>query len=233
MMRKRLLLIVSGFLLINVCTLWATDSASFADLGFSPDGRIYMFAQYGVRSGTLRSWADMFVVDVAQNNFVSGGRVSYTHDRPITAGQDGSGALHRIIAQNSALAERYNVPFTNQGQPLYIALTGDPAYEGITITFRDFARGTSYRANLTETIIGSGRNAQSSFHISLESVSSDGRTKTYTVGTPNLQRTSILSYRIKKVLIDPSGNSLIFVIEMKCHTESGHDVRYMIEALRF
>ena len=233
MILKRIFFVLSGFLVINVCALWAADSASFVDLGFSPDGRTYMFAQYGVRSGTLRSWADMFIVDVARNNFVSGGRISYTHDRPIVAGQDGSGALYHIIAKNAALAERHNIVYTNQGQPLYIALAGDPAFEGSTIVFRDFATDISYRANLVETVIGSGRNIQSSFYITLEGVGRDGRARTFTVGTPHLQRPSIFSYRIKRVLIDPSGNSLIFVIEMKSHAADGNDVRYMVEALRF
>jgi len=116
---------------------------------------------------------------------------------------------------------------------LYIALSGDPAYEGKMITFRDFISGASYRANLVETVNGSGKGARSSFYIKLESVDGDGEVKTFTVGTPGLERPSILSYRIKKVLVAPSGNSLIFVIEMKCYAENGHDIRYMVEALRF
>ena len=230
MILKRTVFIVLCF---NICAVWAADTATFVDLGFSPDGRSYMFAQYGVLSGTLRPWADMSIVDVARNNFVSGGRISFTHNQPIAAGQDGSGALYHIIAQNAGLAERNAIAYTNQGQPLYIALNGDPAYEGKPIAFRNFASGTSYRASLVETINGSGSNVRSSFYITLESLGKDGAAKTFTVGTPHLQRPSIFSYRIKKVLINPSGNALIFVIEMKRHAEDGHDIRYMVEALRF
>jgi predicted secreted protein len=192
-----------------------------------------MFAQYGVKSGLLKPWADLFVVDVARNDFVPEGRVSYTHDRPIDAGQDGAGALYHLITRNNTLVERYEVAYPRQGQPLYIALDGDPAYAGETITFRDFVSGTFYRASLVEMITGSGVNTRSSFFINLESVDSDGEVKTFTIGTPNLERSSIFSYRIKKALVAPSGNSLIFVIEMKRHAENGHDIRYMVEALRF
>jgi len=230
---RRVFLVLSGFFILNVSVLRAGDSASFVDLGFSSDGSVYMFAQYGVRTDVLKPWADLFIVDVERNNFVPQGRISYTHDRPIEAGQDGSGALYRLISENAGIVERYKVLYTNQGQPLYIALNGDPAYEGHTITFRDFVSGLFYRANLVEKINGSGKNTQSSFYITLESTDNDGETKTLTIGTPRLERPAILSYRIKKVLVAPSGNALIFVIEMKRHAENGHDIRYMVEALRF
>ena len=233
MIVKKLSLAFAGLLIAGISGLWAGDSASFVDLGFSPDGGIYMFAQYGVQSGILKPWADLFVVDVARNDFVSGGRISYTHDKPIDAGQDGTAALYRLLTEQAGLVERYEVSYPNQGQPLYIALSGDIAYEGKPIAFRDFISGISYKATLAETVSGSGENLRSSFYITLESVDSDGEAKTYTVGTPSLKRPLIESYRIKKVLVAPSGNSLIFVIEMKRSAAKGHDIRYMIEALRF
>jgi len=233
MLFKRTFLILSGLFIASVSVLWAGDSASFVDLGFSPDGTMYMFGQYGVKSGVLRPWADLFVVDVKRNNFVSGGRVSYTHDKSIDAGQDGSGALYHLLIENTGLIERNKITYPRQGQPLYIALSGDPAYEGTMITFRDFISGVFYRANLVETINGSGSGVRSSFYIKLESVDSDGEEKSFTIGTLDLERPSIFSYRIKKVLVAPSGNALIFVIEMKCHTEGGHNIRYMVEAVQF
>jgi len=230
---RRFLPVLAGFLLLNISALYAGDSASFVDLGFSPDGSIYMFAQYGVKSGVLVSWADLFVVDVKRNDFVRGGRISYTHDSPIAAGQDGSGALYRLIAQNAELAKRHGIMHPDQGQPLYVSMDGDPAFEGNTISFRDFVSGTSYRASLLETINGSDENLKSTFYINLECTDSEGDEKTYTVGSPEIKRPLIASYRIKRVLISPPGNSLIFVIEMKRQGENGPDIRYMAEALRF
>jgi len=230
---RRFLPVLAGFLLLNISALYAGDSASFVDLGFSPDGSIYMFAQYGVKSGVLVSWADLFIVDVKRNDFVRGGRISYTHDSPIAAGQDGSGALYRLIAQNAELAKRHGIMHPDQGQPLYVSMDGDPAFEGNTISFRDFVSGTSYRASLLETINGSDENLKSTFYINLECTDSEGDEKTYTVGSPEIKRPLIASYRIKRVLISPPGNSLIFVIEMKRQGENGPDIRYMAEALRF
>jgi predicted secreted protein len=193
-----------------------------------------MFAQYGVKADTLSPWADMFIVDVKRNDFIRGGRISYTHDRPIDAGQDGSGALYRLIAQNANLAERHSINYPNQGQPLYIALEGDPSYNGETVVFRDFISGVLFNATLVETITGSGETLRSSFFIGREWAEYDGaETATFVIGTPDVSRSSISSYRIKKVLIDPSGGSLIFVIEMKRETDDGYDIRYMVETLRF
>ncbi|MDR0623696.1 MAG: DUF2259 domain-containing protein [Treponema sp.] len=211
---------------------WAGDAASFVDLGFSPDGKIYMFAQYGVQSKTLRPWADLFAVDVPRNNFVSGGKISYVHDNPVLAGQDGSGALYRIISRNAALADQYGVSFLRQGQPLYIALDNDPPYPGESIEFRDFESGNSFRASLVPFVEGSGENLKSSFYINLEHISRSGARKTYVVGTPQLKRPLIASYRIKKVMIAPHDGSIVFVIEMKKQADSGYDIRYMVEAAR-
>lgn len=233
MLVKNHFLIWAGLLVWRAALVHAGDSASFVDLGFSPDGNIYMFAQYGVQSGGLKPWAELFVVDVSRNDFVSGGKVSYTHDSPIVAGQDGSGALYRVIARNAALAEKYGINFPNQGQPLYIALEGDPAYEGEAVEFRDFESGFSYQALLVETVSGSGAGLRSSFHIKLTRISDDGQKKTYDLGTPDLKRPYISAYRIKKALIAPHGDSLVFVIEMKRQSEGGPDIRYMVEALRF
>lgn len=225
---------------LGLLPLWAGDTASFVDLGFSPDGKTYMFAQYGVQSKTLKPWADLFIVDVNRNNFVTGGRISYIHDSPVVSGQDGSGALYKLIAQNASAAEKYRINYCFQGQPLYIALDNpansdtpdQTAPESSPIEFRDFANGASYRASLVSYIEGSGASLKSSFYINLERTSKDGSKKNYTVGTPQLKRPLIVSYRIRKVMTAPRDGSMIMVIEMKKQDGSDLVIRYMVEALR-
>jgi predicted secreted protein len=231
MVLKKSFMLCIFSLILSVSAIWAGDTASFVDLGFSPDGRIYMFGQYGVQEKTLRPWADLFVVDVPRNNFVSGGRVSYTHDSAVTPGQDGSGALYRLISRNTALAEKHGLDYCRQGQPLYIALDNNDTARGESIEFRDFESGYFYKARMVPLVEESGNNIQSSFYISLERSSSNG-SRTYTVGTPQVKRPGIASYRIKKVMIAPHDGSLIFVIEMKKQAVGGYDIRYMVEAVR-
>jgi predicted secreted protein len=234
MMQKKSFYPVLIALVFSAAPLWAGDNASFVDLGFSPDGAIYMFGQYGVEANTLRPWAELAVVDVPKNNFVTDGRVSYTHPSAVTNGQDGSGALYRLIARNGALANRYGVDFLLQGYPLYLSLetsdrTGDG---GESIEFRDFQANVSYKATLIPTLEGSGGNLKSSFFINLERTARDGSKRTYTVGSPNVKRPLVSSYRIRKAMIAPQNGSLIFVIEMKRSGSDGFDIRYMVEALK-
>jgi len=232
MLMKKTVLAILIILLVSVSALWAGDSAVFVDLGFSPDGRTFMFGQHGVLSPSLRPWADIFVVDVASNRFVPDGRISFTQDTPIRAGQDGSGILHRLVSNNTNLTNRHNINFQNQGLPLYISRDENPPARGERIEFRDFLSGKSYKAQLVPTITGSGMNVSSRFHINLEATSPNGQIRNYTVGTPNFNRPRITQYNIKRVIIDSTGSSIIFVIEMRRVAENGHDIRYMVEAVR-
>jgi len=220
-------------LFINIPGLWAGDTATFVDLGFSPDGKIYMFAQYGLQSGTLKPWADLFIVDVQKNNFVSGGKLSYVHDKPVVSGQDGSGALYRLIAQNASTAEKYRINYCFQGQPLFVAINGEAGSETqFPVGFRDFESGANYRASLVPYVEGSGANLKSSFFIKMERTGRDGSKKVYSVGNPQIKRPLIASYRIRKVMIAPHDGSMIFLIEMRRMEGSGFNIRYMVEALR-
>jgi predicted secreted protein len=219
--------VILAALLLTACSLWAGDTAVFVDLGFSSDGRTYMFGQYGVQSGTLRPWAEVSVVDVASNSYVPGGKVTYTHDSSVTAGHDGSGALFRVIARNTALADRYNIGFLFQGQPLYVNMENGVSTGFETVEFRDFEKAASFRASLRADYSSA---AGSSFTISLERRNSDGSSRTYTVGNGGIKRPGIVSYRIRRVLAAPRNGALIFVIEMK-KQDSG-DIRYMVETIK-
>ncbi|MDR2951649.1 MAG: DUF2259 domain-containing protein [Treponema sp.] len=232
MLLKKTLLLIAGTLALSVSGIYAGDAASFVDLGFSQDGRTYMFGQFGVLSPSLKPWAEIFVIDVPSNNYVPSGKVSYTETNQIKAGQDGSGVLYRLLSNNAALAARNSIDFQNQGMPLYISLDANPPERGETITFRDFLAKKEYVANLVSTTEGSGQNVKSSFYINLESRSETGQFKNYTVGSSYTMRPKVISYNIKKVLIDALGESLIFVIQMKCADSSGHSIRYMVESQR-
>jgi predicted secreted protein len=231
MLLKKIILMMLT-LLLCVSGLWAGDVASFVDLGFSADGRIYMFGQYGVLSPSLKPWAEIYIVDMRANNFVPNGKASLTEDSAIKAGQDGSGTFYKLVGNNTSLANKHGINFQNQGLPLYISRDENPPANGEKIDFRDFISGKSYIAELVPYVEGSGQNVRSSFYINLESRTQSGQVKNYTIGTPQVKRSKIVSYNMKRVIIDAGGESIIFVIEMKRITEGGYDIRYMVEAQR-
>jgi predicted secreted protein len=232
MARRKSILFILILLLSGIFSIWAGDTATFVDLGFSPDGRVYMFAQYGIQAKTLRPWADLFAVDVNRNSFISGGTVSYVHDTAAVSGQDGAGAFYRLLSRNTALADQAGVNFLVQGHLLYVALDEDMlAPPGRTVEFRDFNNGTSYKARLVTQTEGSGNNLKSSFYIDFEQNSRNGTRKSYVAGTPHVKRPLVAEYRICKVILAPRNNSIVFVIEQKKQGESGFDTRYMIETL--
>jgi predicted secreted protein len=166
---------------------------------------------------------------------VSGGRISYTHDTPVTAGQDGSGALYRLISRNTALTDRYGINFLLQGQVLYISALDKDSTSREFIEFRDFERGVFYKASLIPTTTGVGASLSSSFYIRLERTARDGSKKNYSVGNPQVKRPLISSYHIRKVIVPPgNGAAIIFVVEMRKQGDpEGRDIRYMVETLKF
>ena len=211
----------------------AGDVAVFADLGFSADGSIYMFGQYGVREKSLVPWAELRIVDVRANDFVPNGRFSYTHTSRINAGQDGSGALYQLIARHGPAIERHAVPFLRQGIPLFITLFNGHTPGGDAIIFRDFEKGHTYTAKIVPYVEGGGGSLRSAFFIQLTRHGANGTVKTFTAGTPGIKRAGVESYSIKKALIAPDRSSMIFVIEMRLYTGGAPDIRYMVEALKF
>ncbi len=228
-MSKRFL---APLVLVLGLNAWAGDAASFVDLGFSADGSRYMFAQYGVESNSLKPWAELFVVDVPRNDFVSGGKKSLVYDGPVIAGQDGSGAFYKLLAENAGLAAAHKVDFLRQSQPLYLAVDNGASEGQAPIEFRDFESGASYKATLVPYVEGSGATLKSSFYIDVERTLKDGSVKRYTVGTPALKRALVASYRIRRAVIAPRDGSLIFVVELRKAGASGMDSRYMVEAVR-
>jgi len=225
------------FILSLARNLSAGDIATFTDLGFSENGLFYAFAQYGVLEENLSPWAELYLVDVAANDFVPAGRIKLAYDKKIKPGQDGSGALYQLVSENQALAVKYGINFLTQGIPLFISLENNNCDRGIkeeTVKFRDFGRDASYTATLRPVFYGDGADLKSSFHIDLERTNA-GKPDRYKVGTPGLRRPKISSYTIKKALVTEDRKSIIFVIEMTYPAPSGAApcLRYMVEACRF
>lgn len=223
---KRILLIIS--LLFLTFGLYAGDIAAFVDLGFSTDSKYFMFAQYGVNDNSL-PYAEIYTVNVATNRFVSGGVLKETYTVPITPGQEGFGALMTLMRKGDDIAVRYGIHHMKTGRLVYILLNGEEPQE--VIQFRDFQTGNSYSISLKQSSYGEGKNISSSFFISATISKPSGNVSNHTVGLPDYRRTGVKKYVIRKILVSPEEDALIFVIEKLQTGLHGTDIRYMVETL--
>lgn len=209
----------------------AGDIARFTNLGFSSDDSVFMFAQYGVEQETSTPYAEIYTVDVADNDFVSGGRFSLSSDRTVSAGHDGRGALHSLLHEARTVVNEYDIDHTRQGRIVYALLNEDKPED--VIDFRDFNTGARYRAELIQEQDTSLSDVRARFHIELVRETPDGGGRTYTIGLPEFYRDGVESYRIRQAILSPDEQSLIFVVEMRRPHDTGASIRYMIETVRF
>jgi predicted secreted protein len=236
-MRAHGFLSPSGFLvtlalaaLILPFGVFAGDVATFQDLGFSPDARVYVFAQFGVDEQSSLPYAELFAVEVATNRFVPEGVRRATYENPVEPGDSGIGALFNLVGNAQELLKRHRVDHTRTGRLVYILLNGaEPKHD---LEFRDFETGLRYRITLIQANRGSGANVEAVFHLQVTIETAKGDTATYTVGLPDYWRRGVKQYRIKQVTLAPDKRSLVFVIQREELDKNGDNIRYMVETLR-
>ncbi len=209
----------------------AGDVARFENLGFSTDNSVFMFAQYGVEQETSTPYAEIYTVDVAENEFVPGGRFSKSPDQRVAAGQDGRGVLHSLLHDARTVVNEHGVDHSSQGRIVYALLNEDEPED--VIEFRDFDTGARYRAELVQQRDQADSEVRARFHIDLTRHTPDDRSHSYTIGLPEFYRDGVESYRIRQAILSPDERSLVFVVEMRRPTEHGSAVRYMVETVRF
>ncbi|HUX49202.1 MAG TPA: DUF2259 domain-containing protein [Spirochaetia bacterium] len=224
---------MKGFLLGSMLFLgaafavWAGDVAVFTNLGFSPDSRVFMFAQYGLDN--TKPFAELYAVDVQSNTFEPDGVQKRTFDVHIYPGQDGSGALYTLLEQNIPLIRKYHIDHLALGRIVYILIDGqDPKSH---IEFRDFNTGNSYTVDLIQRAQTAGQPVGASFHIVLTANLKDGTSKTFTIGLPGFIRAGVTAYRIRQIILSPDEKSLVFVVDKEYKSDNGNNIRYMVETI--
>ncbi len=228
-MPKRLMSVIMLFL-IAVAHASSGDVATFTNLGFSRDGRLFMFGQYGVDDESAQPYAELGLVDVEKNEFVPDGRIRREFDVAPVPGQTGRGALFTLLTQNASLATSNQLDHLALGRIVYILVNG--ATPRTEVDFRDFQTGSRYNVRLVQQTRGSGENVSASFHIQLTATLADGGVKAFTVGLPGFFRDRVEAYRIKQIILSPDETSLVFVVELIAYADTGNDIRYMIETVR-
>lgn len=230
-MRRRSISVILVAILIAAAQSAVADAAVFTNLGFSPNGRVFMFAQHGIERASGQAYAEIFTVDVPSNQFVPSGVFRRQFTDPVSPGQTGHAALLTLMREAEPLRSSNNINHFLQGRLVYLLLNADePRPE---ITFRDFVTGDSYHVVLSQESRGSGSDLAARFHIDLTRTTASGRNESYTVGLPNLFRDGVRHYRIRQALLTPGNRGMVFVVEMEHPSGTGTALRYMVETLEF
>ncbi|MEX2444920.1 MAG: DUF2259 domain-containing protein [Alkalispirochaeta sp.] len=225
---KRLITIVL-LMLLSLSVTYAGDVAHFTNLGFSPDSRVFMFAQHGITQEESNPFAEIYTVDVPRNRFISDGVVSREYDVAISPGQDGSGALFALLPEVSPAIEDYDVSHLRQGRLIYLLVNGqEPRPQ---IQFRDFETSDSFTISMTQEARGSGPEGSAAFYLDVSAELADGTEIEKRVGRPNYYRDGVNRYQIRQVIAGPDGNSLVIVIERITDASTGRHIRYMVETV--
>ncbi len=228
-------LLMSGVIFVAAAFMsFAGDAAAFVDLGFSSDGKTYVFAEYGKTDHNFQGYAEIYTVDITKNDFVDGG-VFRTLPSNSTAAKNGKKVYEELYSKASWFLKKYNLKPAEADNLLYVR--DDTKSSDSEIVFKDFESSSSdrsiyYHIKLEKNVVGSGSDLKSSFFIGLEKQDENGHViSSNVVGSPDIKRKLVVDYAIDRIFSDKSGRNLIFVVEKKLADADGNSIRYMVEAI--
>lgn len=228
-------LVLSGLMICAaVFGAFAGDAAAFVDLGISQDGKTYAFAEYGKTDKNFQSYAEIYTVDIAKNDFVDG-EVFRTNPSSATVSKSGKATFEELYGKAAWKLRKYDFKPAEASDLLYVR---DDRKDGDSeIVFKDFENSTDsegifYKIQLVKNIEGTGANLRSSFFITMEKKDGEGNVLSrHTVGSPDIKRKNVLGYRIDRIFTDKSGKNLVFVVEKTLSDVNGTSIRYMVETI--
>jgi predicted secreted protein len=227
-MAKKALL--SACILLAAVASWSGDVAQFDNLGFSSDGRYFMFGQHGILEKTSYPYAELAIVDVPANAFVPQGTKKVSYTKGVEPGSTGLGALLNALSDAAAQKRQYRIDHLVTGRLLYLLVDGVNPAE--TLEFRDFQAGTRYAVTLVQTPGTKDGQPAAAFSLKVTVTGKDGKARDYTVGNAGLARTGVKAYRVKQVVLGPDGAALVFVIQKEEADGTSVNIRYMVETVR-
>ena len=232
---KKLIGFALAYLLLQAIA-FPGDAAHFVDEGFSNDGSVYVFGQYGKTDKTYNSYAEIYTVDVEKNSFVPG-LVFKTLPGKDKLNESGLQTYENLVAKSYLNLKKFNLKKTSAENLLYVC--EDESKSGTeTIEFTDFELSTvdnpvKWNVKLLPTVNGSGEKVSSSFYISVKKVDQSGNIlQEFTVGSPDVVRKGVCAYKIEKIVRDSSKKNIVFVVEKTIQDKDGFSFRYMVETFK-
>lgn len=208
----------------------------FENLGFSQDGKYFLFGQYGSSFPSRKPFAELYFVEVDRNIFYPSGVFLKEYNKTLGVGEDGKQALYELLVSSSVinLRNKLNISHLDSGRLIYEVF--DPEGEGKnferdTINFQDFNTGKKYRAVLRKNVEKTSQGIESSFFINVQLLDTEGNViKNSSIGHPKYNRLNVTNYRIYQVYLSPNEKDLLFVVERENQKPDGTlFYNYMIE----
>lgn len=219
---------------ISVFFVFAGDSAVLVEKGFSEDGNYFIFGQYGKTDRSFQGWAELYTVDLDENDYAEGG-VFKVSPGENTSSKSGLQVFEELEGKSYYFTRKYNAAPAEADQILYIR-EDESKSASEEIVFKDFTKSISsersdYHVRLFPTYEGKGASSKSSFFIMIEKRDSLGNVvASQKVGTPSIKRSGVTGYKIERIECNKSGTKLVFLVEKKVEDKTGVNIRYMIEA---
>lgn len=217
------------FFITFTSLVYAGDVANFVNLGFSPNGDYFLFGEYGIVSDYQKAYANMWLVDVKKNAFVSGGRFSGEYKTVIEPGESSIGALLKLLVEGQDKTKKYKIDYLEQGRPLYVRINDNNDVD--VLNFRDFGTGLTYNFELVKDSEKVGDVVKSSFGINLDTTDKNGKVKRYNIGNPQFKRENVVDYKIERILHSSSNSNIIVVLSKYIAEGDKVNIRYMVETV--
>lgn len=226
------------FLVVLFCSCvtlgaFAGDVSVFDEIGFSKDGKTYFFGQYGKTDKKFIPYAEIYGVDVAKNDYISG-KVFKSHEKDIS--KAGKTVYEELCAKHFSDMEKYSTAKTNPESVLYIreeeSKAGSDLIEFTSFEDNDEKNEYKFSVKLVPTYYEASK--KSSFYIDVDVTNQNGDTvKKFRAGNPSIKRPNVTDYKVVKIVRDNADRmSFVFVVEKRIEDASGVSIRYMVETVR-
>jgi len=225
---KRWIAIVA-LMLAFVSAAFAGDVATLVNLGFSPDSAYFMFGFYGLNVATDKPYAEVYLVDTAKNDFVSGGAFKGMYGAELQPGWDPAGGFYKLFSDATPMARKYRIDHLAQGRLVYLLINGEDGPDALS--FKDFDTGAQWDVALKETVEEKAGAISSSFGLEV-SVESGGKKSSVKAGNPTIKRKGVADYTIREIIVAPDGRTVVMIIEKLVKSADGSSVHYMVETFR-
>lgn len=232
-MKRGVLIIVA---VLCAALLYAGDVAAFDDIGFSADGKTYVFGQYGITDKSFQGYAELYAVNIDSNEFVPSG-IFRTQPSAATAGKGGKEVYDALLDANAGWLTQWDAAPAGIMNTLFIR-TDETKDTSAPITVNDYEHSSegnlcSYTFTLVPYVQGSGASAVSSFYINVEKKDAAGKQLAKKVaGSPDVKRKGVCGYAIERIMCDDTGSRFVIVVAKISEESTAPSVRYMVETFK-